>query len=48
MDKIKKIVHKAKCLKCGRIWFPRYANPKVCPDCKSYRWKEPRAEQRAA
>jgi len=34
-----------KCLKCGFIWNSRVDNPKACPYCKRYDWKEPRKEK---
>ena len=31
-----------KCKKCGFEWTPLVDAPKVCPSCKSYKWKEER------
>lgn len=28
------------CKKCGHKWYSKSGNPKVCPKCKSYKWKE--------
>jgi len=33
---------KCKCLKCGFEWDSVVAQPRACPSCKSYRWKEAR------
>lgn len=33
---------KKKCLRCGYEWISLVENPKVCPSCKSYKWKEKR------
>lgn len=31
------------CLRCGHRWIPiREDEPKVCPRCKSYKWKVPK------
>ena len=30
----------AKCLKCGWEWSLRVDQPKACPKCKRYDWKE--------
>ena len=37
----------ARCLKCGLIWTPRVPEPRACPGCKSYHWREPRADETA-
>ncbi len=29
------------CQRCGYEWEPRKANPKECPNCKSYGWRTP-------
>jgi len=31
---------KNKCKKCLYEWVARTDNPKVCPRCKSWNWKE--------
>jgi hypothetical protein len=31
----------AKCRICGYQWEPRGKEPKACPRCKRYDWKEP-------
>jgi len=33
------------CKRCGHDWEPMYpdALPRVCPRCKSYKWREPRS-----
>lgn len=28
------------CQKCGHTWTPLKKDPAVCPNCKSYSWKE--------
>lgn len=28
------------CFNCGWNWKPRKENPKSCPRCKTYKWKE--------
>lgn len=28
------------CIRCEWIWTPRIEDPKCCPHCKSYEWKE--------
>ena len=33
-------MEKCKCLKCGYEWAIRTLNPKQCPRCKRYDWKE--------
>ena len=31
------------CQRCGYTWTPNGdGEPKACPSCKSYRWREPR------
>lgn len=30
------------CKVCGHIWIPRKPDPKVCPHCKSFEWREGR------
>ena len=32
---------KATCLRCGYEWPPLTTDPKVCPRCKSYEWRNP-------
>lgn len=29
----------AKCRLCGYEWVPRVTEPRACPNCKSYKWK---------
>jgi predicted Zn-ribbon and HTH transcriptional regulator len=31
---------KVKCKVCGYEWTPRAKDPKQCPKCKRYDWKE--------
>lgn len=28
------------CLRCSHTWIPRITNPKKCPKCGSYEWRE--------
>lgn len=36
-------IHELKCERCGHYWLPRHPEPpKVCPVCKSDKWREPR------
>lgn len=30
------------CKKCNLEWQPRLIHPKVCPNCKSYDWMNPK------
>jgi len=40
---MKMTISELTCKKCNYSWFPKTEEePKVCPKCKSYRWKEPR------
>jgi uncharacterized protein len=32
----------AGCFRCGNVWRPRSAEPKICPRCKSRLWDVPR------
>jgi len=36
------------CKKCGHLWVPYRPNPKACPRCKRYDWREERIRQRYA
>jgi len=31
---------KCKCEKCGYVWQARTSEPKACPKCKQYTWRE--------
>ena len=33
-------MEKNKCIKCGNEWIPRIEDPKRCPKCKTYDWKQ--------
>ncbi|MFA5340185.1 MAG: hypothetical protein WC332_00265 [Clostridia bacterium] len=36
---------KHKCLRCGYEWSSQKENPKCCPACKSYRWREEKRDK---
>jgi Zn finger protein HypA/HybF involved in hydrogenase expression len=29
---------KLECLRCGKTWFPRKEDVRICPECKSAYW----------
>lgn len=33
---------KLKCLRCSKEWFPRKEDVRICPECKSARFDEPK------
>ena len=38
-------MEKNKCEKCEYEWIPRMKDPKTCPRCKSYDWKEKKEDE---
>ena len=32
------------CLKCGWKWQPRVSEPRMCPNCRTLRWDEPKKD----
>lgn len=38
-------MEKCKCVKCNYEWMPRIKNPKACPMCKQYTWKDKKNDE---
>ena len=34
-----------KCLRCKHVWFPRQAEVRICPKCKSAWWDKPKIKK---
>ncbi len=42
LEVIEKMVWKATCEKCGKVWNPKTPNPVMCPYCHRRDWNKPK------